>query len=113
MFTSGGTNIQSTVKSDAITLPIALLVNQQTSGASELLAALLRQTAGAVVIGSRTAGGARVFQEYTLSTGQKLRVAKADLELPNGQSLSEKGIVPDITIEVPPDEERAFMEDPL
>jgi len=112
LFTAGGTNIESTVKSDAITLPIALLVNQQTSGASELLAALLRHTAGAVVIGSRTAGGARIFQDYTLSTGQKLRIAKADLELPNGQSLSAKGITPDITIQVPPDEERAFMEDP-
>jgi len=104
LFNSGGTNIESTAKSDAITLPVALLVNQQTSGASELLAALLRQAAGAVVIGSQTAGGARIFQDYPLSTGQKLRIAKADLQLPNGLSLSAKGIVPDITIHVPPDE---------
>ncbi|MDB6037908.1 MAG: C-terminal processing peptidase [Verrucomicrobiales bacterium] len=112
LFTLEGTNIQSTVKSDAITLPLALLVNSQTSGASELLSALLRQIAGAVVIGSPTAGGARIFEEYPLSTGQKLRIAKSDLQLPGGRSLTAGGIVPDISIRVPSDEERAYLDDP-
>lgn len=112
LFNLGGTNVQSTVKSDSISLPLALLVNSQTLGASELLAALLRQSAGGVVIGAPTAGGARIFEEYTLSTGQKLRIAKGDLQLPGGRSLSAGGIIPDITVRVPADEERAYLDDP-
>jgi hypothetical protein len=112
LFTLEGTNVQSTAKSDAIALPAAVLVNAQTSGASELLTALLRQVAGAVVIGAPTAGGARIFEEYLLSTGQKLRIAKGDLQLPGGHSLSAGGVAPDITVRVPADEERAYLEDP-
>jgi hypothetical protein len=112
LFSLEGTNVQSTAKSDAVSLPLALLVNSQTSGASELLTALLRQVAGAVVIGSPTAGGARVFEEFPLSTGQKLRIAKGDLQLPGGRTLSAGGITPDISIRVSADEERAYLDDP-
>ncbi len=40
----GGGFVQSKAKTDAITLPLAVLVNQQTAAAAEALAAVLRET---------------------------------------------------------------------
>src|SRR5256885_12274273 len=46
----------STAKADAINVPVTVLVNQQTAGAAEALAAALRETDAAVLIGARSAG---------------------------------------------------------
>src|SRR5438477_849287 len=47
---------RSMAKADAVRVPVAVLVNPQTAGAAEALAATLRETDAAVLIGSRTAG---------------------------------------------------------
>src|SRR6266496_3029553 len=66
---------RSTAKADALRVPLAVLVNPQTVGAAEALAAALRETDAAVLIGARTAGQAQVFKEFELSNGQRLRIA--------------------------------------
>src|SRR5438477_100862 len=43
--------VRSTAKADAIKVPVAVLVNQETGGAAEALAAALRETDAAVLIG--------------------------------------------------------------
>ena len=55
----------STVKTNALKVPVAILVNRQTSGAAEALAAVLRQAGIGLLIGSPTAGEAHIFRSST------------------------------------------------
>jgi|GEM_PF-177821 len=106
------TTSRSTVKTNAITLPVALLVNKRTAGSAEALAAALRQAKLGLVIGSPTAGQARVFRNFTLSNGWQLKIAADSIETGDGQVISGKGLTPDIEIAVPPEDEKAYFDDP-
>jgi hypothetical protein len=96
---------------DAISLPVAVLVNRQTAGAPEALAAVLRETGAALILGSRTAGQAMAAQEFPLKNGGRLRIATAFIQLGNGSNLPAQGVKPDIAVEVTADEERAYYAD--
>src|SRR5207237_8535096 len=89
-------------KADALRLPVAVLVNHQTSGAAEALAAVIRETGTGLILGSRTAGQAAVAEEFPLKNGQRLRIATAPVQLGDGTALSAEGINPDITVQVTP-----------
>jgi len=103
---------KSTVKTNAYKGPLAILVNQKTAGAAEALVAVLRQADVGVIIGSPTAGHATIDQEFTLRTGQHLRVATASIKLGNGQPLPVAPVKPDILVVVDPAEEAHYLEDP-
>jgi len=107
----GGKTLRSTAKPAAITQPIAILVNRETSGAAEALAALLRQNRTGLLIGSATAGEAFIFKEFALSTGQRFRIATDSVRLANGPALTGDGVRPDVPVLVSLEEERRFMED--
>ena len=102
---------RSTAKADAVRVPVAVLVNPQTAGAAEALAATLRETDAAVLIGSRTAGQAQVFKEFDLSNGQRLRIATGQVRVGNGKILSASGVAPDIEVLLSGDEEKAYFAD--
>jgi C-terminal processing protease CtpA/Prc len=93
--------------------PVMVLVNRRTSGAAEALAEALRQNQVAMLLGGRTAGTAGVFEEFPLSTGQRLRVVTATVKLRDGAEVPPGGVEPDITVTVPLAEERAFLENPF
>ena len=109
----GGGKASSTAKETALTLPLTALVNGQTRGAAEALAAALRQSGAALVVGNNTAGEASMFEEFTLSDGQKLRIASGNVKLGNGEALSTAGVAPDIAVKVSPEDERAYYADPF
>ncbi|MBI4324154.1 MAG: hypothetical protein HY674_02705 [Chloroflexi bacterium] len=101
----------STAKTNAWKVPVAILVNRRTSGAAEVLAAVLRQAAVGLLIGSPTAGEAHIFQEFNLSNGQRLRIARSRVQLPEGPALSATGITPDIAVAVSLEEEKVYFQD--
>jgi hypothetical protein len=103
--------ISSKDKSDAIQVPLAILVNSGTSGAAEALAGVLRSTGAGLVLGSKTAGTAMISQDYPLKSGGTLRIASAPVTLGNGTALTSDGIKPDIDIMVRPEEERSYYAD--
>lgn len=107
----GGKTLRSTAKAAPIALPVAILVNRQTSGAAEALAALLRQNRTGLLIGGITAGEAFVFREFHLSTGQQLRIATGSVRLAGGPALTGDGVLPDLPVLVSLDEEQLFMDD--
>ena len=104
-------SIHSTGKADAINVPVAVLVNRRTTGAAEALAAALRETDAAVLIGSRTAGQARIFKEFDLSNGQRLRVATGQVSVGKDKPLSATGVAPDIEVPVSGEDETAYFAD--
>jgi len=109
-----GTNqVQSTEKSKPIELPVAALANKETRGAAEALAALVRETGAGLIIGSTTAGEARVFETFTLSTGQQIRICTVPIEVGDHKKLPSKGLAPDIAVTVNPSAEKVFYQNPF
>jgi len=102
---------RSKEKTDAIDLPLAVLVNGNTAAAAEALAAVLRETGVGLILGTRTAGQAMIAQEYPLKDGERLRIATGPIQLGDGSSLSGQGLKPDIAVEVSPEDERSYYGD--
>jgi hypothetical protein len=107
----GNGSASSHDKTNAIQLPLAILVNGQTSAAAEALAAVLRSSGAGLLLGSKTAGEAMVMQEFPLKNGQRLRIATAPVALGNGTTLSTEGLKPDIDVTVNLEDERAYYAD--
>jgi hypothetical protein len=113
LFNSGDGMISSKPKPNPITVPVAVLVNKETSGSAEALAAALRHTGAGLILGSQTAGKAMMGKMFKLSNGQQLKIAVAPVELAGGGELNAAGIRPDISVEVSPDEEKVYYQDPF
>lgn len=107
----GNGMVKSKEKSDPIAVPVAVLVNRQTAGAAEALAGVLRVTGTGLILGNRTAGQAMIAKDFPLSDGESLRIATAPIQLGNGTALSAQGVKPDISVEVSPQDERAYYTD--
>ena len=103
---------RATLKADAITIPVAILINSHTAGAAEALAAVLRDTDVGLILGSQTAGQASIFREFPLRDGGKLRVAVAQVSFGAGKTLPH-GLTPDITINTSLEDERTYLQDPF
>jgi hypothetical protein len=95
-------------KTNAIRVPVAVLVNHDTAGAAEALAALLRATGAGLILGGRTAGRAMIMQDFPLSAGGSLRIAVAAVKLGDGSAMTAQGVRPDIDVAVDPEEELAY-----
>lgn len=104
--------VKSKAKTDAITLPITVLVNQKTVAAPEAVAGILRQADRGVVIGTNTAGEATMDQMFPLKNGQSLRIATSTVRLGSGDAMSANGLVPDVVVSVSSEDEKAYYADP-
>lgn len=102
----------ATAKTNAFPGPLVILVNRQTTGAAEALAAVLRQTQVGLVIGAATAGEAAIFRDFPLGTQHRLRVAVAPVRVADHHPLNHDGVQPDIAVAVPIEEEQAYLVDP-
>ncbi len=103
--------VKSPKKFDIINMPVAVLVNRETTAAAEALAAVMRETGAGLVLGRTTAGSAMISQEFVLTTGQRLRIGTTPVKLGDGTSLSVKGVKPDIEVTVNAEDERAYFQD--
>jgi hypothetical protein len=90
---------RSTAKNQAIVLPVAVLLDRQTGGAAEALAAMLRQSGVALLIGGCTAGTAGIQRAFPLSNGQFLKITVANIQLGDARLLSVDGLKPDVEVE--------------
>ncbi|MEO7319428.1 MAG: S41 family peptidase, partial [Chthoniobacteraceae bacterium] len=79
---------------------LVALVDIDTAGAAEIIAAVLRTHAKAMVIGQRTRGEAVEFSDIALPSGKLLRVAVAEAALPDATPVFPGGVKPDLAVEV-------------
>lgn len=84
----------------AVTMPLMVLVDEETTGAAELLAAVLGGSVkGAMVIGRETAGDPLIREPRKLSTGRFALLATRQVQVADGTVYSGAGgIVPDVVI---------------
>jgi C-terminal processing protease CtpA/Prc len=94
---------------DGFTAPIAVLVNRQTRGCAEAVAAALRAQGRAIVIGNRSAGSAAVHSDILLDEKHVLRVATGKIIFPGALEVFPKGLTPDIEVEISEQTERDFL----
>ena len=84
-----------------VTLPVAILTDNGTSGAAEVFAAALGGNKRASVVGERTIGRAGRQKVVKLPDGAGLLLTHLLYLTPGGASLHERGVVPDVAVDVP------------
>ena len=85
---------------DCLDIPMAVLVNSESISAAEFFAAALDEYEAATVVGTQTIGKGYFQQTYRLSDGSAVGLSVGKYTTPNGVSLTEVGITPDVVVEV-------------
>jgi len=80
--------------------PMVILVNHGSASASEIVAGALKAHSRAVLVGTQTYGKGSVQSVIPLSDNSGLRLTTAKYYTPDGQSIHEKGITPDIVVQL-------------
>ena len=92
--------------------PLMVLVNSSTRGAAEALAAVLKEQRGAVLLGSASAGAVGVYQPFTLSNGDRLKLLTGEIKAGNTTFPAGTRLEPDLPVKVIEAEELALWKDP-
>ena len=86
---------------DCIDLPMVVIVNEHTYSAAELLAAQLRETREAPIVGELTSGKGYSQVTFPLANGGGVGLSTATYCTGSGRSLIGEGIIPDVELSLP------------
>lgn len=75
---------------------ITCLVDEYTASSSEILAGALQDIKGSLIIGEQTYGKGVAQNHLMLSDGSAIHITFAEIFRPNGESLNNVGVIPDI-----------------
>jgi C-terminal peptidase prc len=78
--------------------PLAVLVDDETMSGGELIAAALKGTGRAVIVGERTAGKGSVQTIYRLDSGYGIQLTTDVLAGPNGMIFNNEGVTADVEV---------------
>ena len=87
--------------------PVVVLANQGTASAAEILAGALRDIRGAKLVGEKTFGKGSVQQVDELRGGASLKITIAKWLTPSSTDINDKGLEPDIKVEITDDDREA------
>ncbi len=79
-------------------VPVAILINQYSASASEIVAGALRDSGKALIIGENSYGKGSVQTIFRLSDGSGLRLTTSKYYTPSGIDITKHGIIPEIHI---------------
>lgn len=78
---------------------ISVLINRATASAAELMASILKNKSGAVLVGETSFGKAIGQTVYNLITGDYITITTYEVLDANGESYNDIGLVPDLVID--------------
>lgn len=81
------------------TFKIAILVNKASASASEIMTGALKESYGAIVVGTTTFGKGKVQQTSQTASGGLFKYTSAKWLLPSGECIDGVGIKPDYEVE--------------
>jgi carboxyl-terminal processing protease len=84
--------------------PVVVLINSASASASEIVAGALKDDHRATVMGTRSFGKGSVQSIIPLDGQGALRLTTALYYTPSGQSIQDRGIEPDVVVQLPKDE---------
>lgn len=97
-----------TSDTSCVELPMAVLVNEDSYSAAEFFAAALQEYEWATIVGSQTYGKGNFQTAFYLSDGSMVNLSIGKYYTPNGKSLSETGVTPDVVVDLD-DEQYALL----
>lgn len=77
------------------TYPIVILINEKSASSAEILAAVLKDSYGAVLVGEKSYGKGKVQQTIKLEDGSMAKYTSAKWLRPTGECIDNKGLTPD------------------
>lgn len=81
-------------------LPMVVLVNEGSASASEILAGALQEHGVAKLVGVKTFGKGSVQELAAVTEDTSLKITIAKWLTPNGRSISDQGLEPDVKVEL-------------
>jgi carboxyl-terminal processing protease len=90
LYTSGGDKLSA--------IPIVVLINEGSASAAEILSGALRDDRHATLVGEKSYGKGCVQQLIDLPGGSSVKITVADWLTPNGDYIQDKGITPDVAV---------------
>lgn len=79
-------------------IPLVILVNKGSASAAEIVSGALRDYKRGIVVGETTFGKGTVQTPEDLPDGSSVHITTGRWLLPNGDSISQKGVVPDVLV---------------
>lgn len=77
---------------------IAVIINENSASASEIMTLALKESAGAIVVGTKSFGKGTMQDTKKLPSGGMIKITTAYWLSPNGNSINLNGITPDIEV---------------
>ena len=96
--TKDGKSVKSATGNVATDKPLVVLVNENTAAAAEVLAAALQENQRATLVGASTLGKGSVQVVRDLSFGGALRYTAAYYLTPQGRTINDVGVTPDVSV---------------
>jgi len=93
---TGKQEFQATAGKAVTKLPLAVIVNRSTAGGAEIAAAALLSSKRAQLVGERTYGDAAVRKTVNLNDGGAVILSVAKYYSPEGKSIQDNGVMPNI-----------------
>jgi carboxyl-terminal processing protease len=84
----------------ATNLPMAILINQGSASAAEIVAGALRDAHRGKLIGETSFGTGTVLNEFSLPGGAAILLAVEEWLTPSGESFWHKGITPELEVDL-------------
>ncbi len=91
-------DIRKSKENPTITIPVVVLINQNTASASEILSGILRDDCNYKIIGTKSYGKGVIQTVYSFSDGSGLKVTTEEYFTPNHNKINKVGITPDIEV---------------
>lgn len=97
-------NINGEDQFSSQTVPLIILVGENTTGFPEILAAGLQASSRAMVVGANTPGAIETTTPFYLPNGALIFVESTSFRLLNGEEIGNSGVKPDVEVEAGWDE---------